>query len=323
MKQTRREFVRTLFVATQAVVASRFLSTGGLAAESAPPLSAGDFNFLVFGDWGRNGEPNQSQVAAEMAKNADATKARFVISAGDNFYSYGVDSVKDPQWQTSFEKVYHQPALQIPWHVVLGNHDYNGNTDAQIEYGRGHSRWNMPARYYSQTHRINDATTADFFYLDTSPMIASYRRSSSGKRAANLAGQDPKKQLAWFKDALVASQAAWKIVIAHHPIYSGGEHGDTAELIRDILPLLQEHKVQAWFNGHDHDLQHLMAGDVNLFCCGAGSLVRPTKKTVHTKFAKTCPGFTTVSLQPDRMLIRMTDNHGQLLYSTTVTVRAG
>ena len=57
-----------------------------------------------------------------------------------------------------------------------------------------------------------------------------------------------------FKDALAASQARWKIVIGHHPIYSGGEHGDTAELIENILPLLHEHKVQAWFNGHDQDV---------------------------------------------------------------------
>ena len=89
-----------------------------------------------------------------------------------------------------------------------------------------------------------------------------------------------------------------------------------------LLYTSHEHKVQAWFNGHDHDLQHLVAGNLNLFCSGAGSQVRPTKDTVHTKFAQSRSGFTTVSLQPDRMLVRMTDNHGQLLYSTTVPAGA-
>ncbi len=318
-KQTRREFVRTLFVATQAVVASRLLAGRLFAAETVPPVSTGDFNFLIFGDWGRNGETDQSEVAAQMAIAAKATAARFVVSTGDNFYNDGVASASDPQWQTSFENVYRDPALQIPWHVVLGNHDYNGNCDAQLEYARTSTRWNMPARYYSQTHRLADATTADFFYLDTSPMIESYHRKV--KLAAHVATQDVKKQIAWFKDALTASQAPWKIVIAHHPVYSGGEHGDSPDIIRDILPLLQEHKVQAWFNGHDHDLQHLVAGDVNLFCTGAGSKVRATKKTVHTKFAQARSGFTTVSLQPDKMLIRMIDNRGQLLYHTTVPVK--
>jgi tartrate-resistant acid phosphatase type 5 len=320
MKQTRRQFVRTLFVATQAVVAGRFLSGSLLAAVEADRLAADEgLNFIIFGDWGRNGERDQCEVAAQMALAAKATNARFVISAGDNFYNSGVASVNDPQWQTSFENVYHDPALQIPWQVILGNHDYKGNCDAQLEYALTHSRWNMPARYFHQTHQIDKATTADFFYLDTSPMIKDYWHL--GKIGANVATQDVKKQIAWFKEALAASSSRWKIVIGHHPIYSGGEHGDTPELIKDILPLLQEYKVQAWFNGHDHDLQHLVAGNLNMFCSGAGSQVRRTKNTVRTKFAKSRSGFTAVSLQPDRMLIRMTDNHGQLLYTTSVPVK--
>jgi acid phosphatase len=316
MKQTRREFVRTLFVATQAAVATRFLPVSLLAAEADP---ANGLNFLIFGDWGRNGERDQSEVAAQMAIASKATSSRFIISVGDNFYEDGVASASDPQWQTSFENVYRDPALQIPWQVILGNHDYHGNCDAQLEYARAHPRWNMAARYFLQTHRIDAATTADFFYLDTTPMIKSYWRH--GKTKATVATQDVKKQLAWFKDALAASQAPWKIVIGHHPIYSGGEHGDTKELIEEVLPLLHENKVQAWFNGHDHDLQHLVAGDLNLFCTGAGSQVRPSKTTVHTKFAKGSSGFTAVSLQPDRMLIRMTDSQGQLLYATTVSAK--
>jgi tartrate-resistant acid phosphatase type 5 len=319
MKTTRREFVRTLFVATQAAVAVRYLPGSLLAAEAPRPLSADAFNFIIFGDWGRNGERDQTEVAAQMAVASRAANPRFIISVGDNFYEDGVASAADPQWRSSFENVYIDPALQIPWHVILGNHDYHGNCGAQLEYARTHRRWNMPARYFRQTHHIDDATAADFFYLDTTPMIRSYWHS--GKTAPNVATQDVKGQIAWFKDALAASQARWKIVIGHHPIYSGGEHGDTGELIKDVLPLLHEYKVQAWFNGHDHDLQHLVAGDLNLFCSGAGSQVRRTRKTIYTKFAESRSGFTTVSMQPDKMLIRMTDNHGQLLYTTTVPVQ--
>jgi len=319
MKRTRREFVRTLFVATQVAVASRFLPGGLFAAEVGQNVSAGGLNFIIFGDWGRNGEQDQSEVAAQMALAAKATGARFIVSVGDNFYEDGVASVSDPQWQTSFENVYHDPALQIPWQVILGNHDYHGNCEAQLEYARGHPRWNLPARYFVQTHRIDGTTVADFFYLDTTPMIQSYWQSH--KTSAHVATQDVKKQIAWFKAALASSQARWKIVIGHHPIYSGGEHGDTTELVETILPLLHKHKVQAWFNGHDHDLQHLVAGDLNLFCSGAGSQVRATEDTIYTKFAQARSGFTAVSLQPDRMSVRMTDNHGQLLYTTTVPVK--
>src|SRR5438270_1552209 len=100
MKQTRRHFVRTLFVATQATVVGRYLYASPAVAGRA------GINFLVIGDWGREGEADQAEVAAQMGITADAVPARFVISVGDNFYEDGVASTKDPLWQSSFEKVY-------------------------------------------------------------------------------------------------------------------------------------------------------------------------------------------------------------------------
>jgi tartrate-resistant acid phosphatase type 5 len=311
MKQTRREFVRILFVATQGVAASRFLPA---LLEAAP--EPGGLNFLIFGDWGRQGDRDQVEVAAQMAKAAQQNGAQFIISVGDNFYDDGVASVHDAHWSVSFEKVYDQKPLQIPWHVILGNHDYHGNCDAQIAYHAAHPRWNMPARYYVQSHSLEAGATADFFYLDTTPMVKSYRLNPLTR--GEIIRQDVPKQMEWFRGALAASKARWKIVIGHHPIYSGGLHGDTPELVETILPLLHQHKVQAYFNGHDHDLQHLRAGGVNLFDTGAGSEFRRTKATPHTAWSKACSGFTTVSLRADRMDVRMIDNHGAMIYATTV-----
>jgi tartrate-resistant acid phosphatase type 5 len=311
MKQTRREFVRILFVATQGAVASRFLPAD---LQAAP--EPGGLNFLIFGDWGRQGERDQVEVAEQMAKAAQDIGAKFVISVGDNFYENGVASVTDPHWRASFEDVYHQTPLQIPWHVILGNHDYHGNCEAQIAYHATNPRWNMPARYYQQSHQLDGGATADFFYLDTTPMVKGHRTETEAQREA--ATQNVRRQLDWFASALAASKAQWKIVMGHHPIYSGGLHGDTPELIRDILPLLHDHGVQAYFNGHDHDLQHLRAGELNLFDSGAGSQFRPTEKTEHTQWAKACSGFTTVQLLNDRMNVRMMDNLGAMIYATTV-----
>jgi tartrate-resistant acid phosphatase type 5 len=319
MKQTRREFVRALFVATQAAVASRFLPVNLFAADATTPLPDGGLRCLIFGDWGRHGEQDQSEVAVQMARASKEMAARFVISVGDNFYENGVVSVDDPQWRTSFENVYHEPALQIPWQVILGNHDYRGNCDAQLAYGRTHPRWNMPARYFVQTHHLDAGTTADFFYLDTTPMIKGYYIEE--KTAPHVITQDVPKQLAWFKDALAASKARWKIVFGHHPIYSGGEHGDTPELIEHVLPLLHEYNVQAWFNGHDHDLQHLVDDRMNFFCTGAGSQVRATRQVRQTKFSEARSGFVAATLHPDQLLIRMIGNHGKLLYSATVPAK--
>lgn len=314
MKQTRREFVRILFVASQAAVVGQFLPVNLLAQTAPPNVTDDGLNFLVFGDWGRQGERDQVEVAAQMANTSKTFNPRFIISVGDNFYERGVTSVDDSHWQKSFEEVYRDPALQVPWYCILGNHDYLSDCDAQIAYHWINPRWNMPARYYQQTHQIAPGVAADFFYLDTSPMLKSYR---DGK-LPNTLSQDVPKQLAWFKAALAASTAQWKIVFGHHPIYSGGGHGNTPELIKNILPQLQEHGVQAYFNGHDHDLQHLLAGNVNLFDSGAGSQHTLTFYTKRSKFAKSCSGFTTVTLRADRMDVRMIDNHGRQVYGTTV-----
>ena len=318
MKQSRRDFVRILFVASQAVVAGRLLPLEVLSQTATPSTAGNGLNFFVFGDWGRQGEPDQVAVAAQMTAAARKLNPQFIISVGDNFYEDGVQSVADPHWRQSFEAVYPDPALQVPWYCILGNHDYHADCDAQIAYGQVSPRWHMPARYYLQSHRIDADTTADFFFLDTTPMVKSYYQQA--KTRDHVASQDVPRQLAWFKDRLATSTAQWKIVFGHHPIYSGGGHGDTPELISDVLPLLQAHQVQAYFNGHDHDLQHLMAGDVNLFDSGAGSQHTPTIFTKRSKFAKSCSGFTTISLHADKMNVRMINDEGALVYAAAVAL---
>lgn len=46
------------------------------------------------------------------------------MSTGDNFYEYGVDSVKDSKFKTTWQNVYTHRSLQNPWLVIAGNHDY-------------------------------------------------------------------------------------------------------------------------------------------------------------------------------------------------------
>jgi len=320
MKQTRREFVRVLFVATQAAVVGRFLPAT-LHAADLSNTGTGNLNFLVFGDWGRHGERDQMEVAMQMEIVANALRPQFIISVGDNFYEHGVASTDDPQWQKTFEDVYVAPSLQVPWYVALGNHDYLGNCDAQIAYSRLSQRWNMPARYFTQTRRLDAATAVDFFYLDTTPMVRGYWHEPVYRE--HVRTQDVAKQLAWFEAALAASTAPWKIVIGHHPIYSGGEHGDTAYLVKHVLPLLEKYQVQAYFFGHDHDLQHLQAGAVNLFCSGGGSKPRVKIKDVpQTKFGKGCSGFAAVTLQADKMDVQLVDDQGNKLYAFAVPRKA-
>ena len=331
MNATRRQFVKTLFVAGQATLVGRMLSANALAAE---PVDGAALNFLAFGDWGVNGDTGQAQVAAQMAQNAADVKAAFMMAVGDNFYQVGVKDVHDPQWQTSFENVYAAPSLQIPCYAILGNHDYCGNCDAQIEYGKSHSRWIMPARYYTQVHRIDDKNAVEFFYIDTSPFVDEYKvvpqlppnPTDQDKKEFevrtnlrnHVLSQDEDRQLAWLKEALSKSGAQWKIVVGHHPIYSGGSHGDRPELIKTVLPLLHQYGVHVYIAGHDHDLQHLQSEGIDFLCSGAGGAkLYPLVHTDQMKFSQEVFGFMSMSLSATMLKTSLIDNQGKVIYQTT------
>jgi len=313
MLTTRRDFVKKLFVATaQLALAGPLLSSGLFAADA---VSRG-LNFLVVGDWGRKGQKDQLDVAKQMGIAAAQVEAPFIVSVGDNFYDLGVASVDDEHFKLSFENVYTAAALQVPWRVILGNHDYCGSCQAQIDYSKKSKRWEMPARYYVKTEKLTDGGTVDMLYLDTNPFVEKYARDK--RIGKEFATQDSRAQLAWIKKTLAESKATWKIVFGHHPIYTGGEHGDTRELVDDLLPLLKQYGVQAYICGHDHDLQHLQAGSVNLFCAGAGSTVRAAAMTSRSKFAKSQPGFLAASIKGDAMDVSLIAGTGEVLYAYTV-----
>jgi acid phosphatase len=310
MAFTRRDFVRTLFVASQATVASQLLP-GNLHADEPAGKS---LHFAVIGDWGRKGRPDQSQVSHQMGIACQAAAASFVVSLGDNFYEVGVKDMADPQFHESYENVYTAQSLQAPWYVILGNHDYCGNCDAQLEYAKKSPRWTMPARYFQQTHTIDPATKLDLFYVDTSPFILAYKEHPL--IAPNIATQNTALQLQWLEQALAASTAQWKFVMGHHPAYSSGlAHGNQPEIIEHFMPLFDKYKVDAYFAGHDHDLEFLKVGHLNLIISGAGSEHRPIKEPATSPFSDAVSGFVMVSVAAKEMQVHFIDDNGKLLYT--------
>lgn len=285
-------------------------------AQVAPP--DGSVRFLAFGDWGRDGKAFQLPVAEQMGRAAAANHAQFVIVLGDNFYSDGVDSVESRQWTTSFEDIYTAPSLQVPWYVALGNHDYRKNPGAQVAYTLFSPRWKMPARYYSVTRRIDESNTVQFFIIDSTPYTVS-RQSGQGSKRGDAARQDTAAQTAWLEEALRTSAAQWKIVCAHHPIYSSSKHGDTAALIKEIQPLLEKYGVQIYLNGHEHDMQHLQVGKIHYFTSGAGSQTRATSRDARTIFCLgDTGGFLNVRITPDEFEGSFIDYTGKVVHTATI-----
>ena len=157
------------------LISRRAVLAGAVALPLAPALAkTPTLDFVVIGDWGREGSNKQTDVAAAMGRSAEQIGSKFVVSVGDNFYEDGVKNLDDVQWKTSFEDIYAAKSLQTRWDVILGNHDYRGNVQAQLDYGSRSKRWNMPARYWQQNEKLPDGTEIAFFYVDTSPFLRHY-----------------------------------------------------------------------------------------------------------------------------------------------------
>jgi hypothetical protein len=274
------------------------------------------FNFIIVSDWGRNGYNNQQEVADQMAKTGDSIDPEFIASCGDNFQINGVASTQDPLWQVNFENVYKGNSLQVDWFPILGNHDYKGNTKAQIDYSKISRRWRMIDRNYTFARKINDSISARFIFIDTPPLIDEYRNNP--EEYPDAIKQDADKEIKWLKDVFANSKEQWKIVFGHHPVYSASQkHGNTKEMISRIKPLLEQYNAQLYICGHDHDFQHLRerGRNVDYIVTGTGSETRPSSSNEMSLFSKSEPGFSVVSLKADSLRICFIGANGNIVYS--------
>ncbi len=280
--------------------------------------------FMVFGDWGRNGEDNQKETANEMGIVAKGFKPAFIVSTGDNFYPSGVRSTRDYNWISSFENVYTAHSLHTDWFIVLGNHDYKGSPQAEIDYSDIDRRWNMPARYYSKIFFIgNDSTQGVLLvFLDTTPLLSEYYEGTDHQ---NVRTQDTAMQRVWLEKTLreTPSYVKWKFVFGHHPLLTGGgrmKTAETAELRSKLQPIFEKYRVNAYICGHEHSLQYIKPkGFTHYFVSGAGSETTPV--IVHPdggQFAKSVNGFMNFSIYADHMEAGVIDYLGEKLYTASI-----
>jgi hypothetical protein len=218
----------------------------------------------------------------------------FGITMGDNFYPVGMNSPGDPRWKTQWEDLY--GPLGIKFWITMGNHDW-GSADspaAELLYGRESSSWKMPAPYYTYT-----AGPVQFFAIDSNEMSEA--------------------QLMWLKEQLDKSRARWKVVYGHHPIYSAGRHGDGRGLILQLLPVLKG-RADAYFAGHDHDLQHLKPeGALHFFVSGGGGAgIRPITPGPRSLFAKSSYGFSVLEANANDLKVTFISSDGEKLYEYTI-----
>lgn len=291
-----------------------------LDSDDVSPRAALDDNyalhFMAIGDWGRNGEYDQTEVAKQMGKWGHDNRNDFVISVGDNFYPKGVVSEHDPLWNFSFENIYTAHSLQCDWYPVLGNHDYHADPDAQIRYSQVSRRWNMPALYYTKEVVINKTNNDKvlFVMIDTDPFLFEEKKEYCDK------------QLLWLNDTLsnASANVKWKIVVGHHPYYTVGpriKNYDTLTIRKAMADVFEKHKVDIYLSGHDHSLQHLKpAGHTHQFISGAGSELTPVTSGIpYSRFQASEHGFMYFAINTDVISVKAINLTGSVIYETKIS----
>lgn len=66
-----------------------------------------------------------------------------------------------------------------------------------------------------------------------------------------VSGPPPEVQWRWLEEVLNKSTADYLIVGGHFPVWSGGTHGPTAELVSQLRPMLARYGAH-YMSGHDH-----------------------------------------------------------------------
>lgn len=314
---------KRMLLAVISVVLMSLFGHSGIYAQTPADWEKlkGDVVVYMANDLGRNGYYDQKPIAELMGNMAETLGPECVVAAGDVHHFEGVASVNDPLWMTNYELIYSHPELMIAWYPLLGNHEYRGNTQAVLDYGKVSRRWEMGGRYYTRTFD-EDGTTLRLIFVDTTPLISKYREESD--KYPDACKQNVDEQLKWLDNTLKQAKEDWVIVVGHHPIYAETSKDDVErnDMQRVLLPVLKKYNnVSLYVCGHIHNFQHIrMKGDnIDYVVNSSGSLARKVKPIEGTVFCSPEPGFSVISATKKALNMYMIDKTGKVLHTITKT----
>jgi len=197
----------------------------------------GPVSFLYVGDAQNAVRSHWSRLI--RAAFQEAPKADFILHAGDLVNR----ASRDYEWAEWFDASGFIHGM-IPALPVAGNHEYQRLGLPGAEQDRVLSilwrpQFTLPLEpaldddLQEVTYDVRYAKDIHFFILSTQ-------------------NNKIEQQAEWLDRQLEASDANWKIVSMHHPIFSSGRGRDSADRRAALLPIMNKHKVDLVLQGHDH-----------------------------------------------------------------------
>ncbi len=220
-------------------------------------------------------------VAKAMTAYCRTARCDAAVMLGDNIYpdgpTGGADGVNDAE---RFDDILLKPfrdfgsfAPDFRIYAALGNHDWRTSREAalgEVAYMERTRPFYMDGIIY----RVKPAGHPDveLFVLDTEVLLAGQTvyEAELADDGSELPGrvvderpawakpqtERERNMVAWLEQALRESSARWKIVMAHHPLWSsaGSKFQEARVLRRLILPALCKY-ADMYLAGHEHTLE--------------------------------------------------------------------
>ena len=197
----------------------------------------GPIRFAYFGD-------AQNGLRSHLPR---ALRAAFAHTPDADFFLHAGDLVnrasRDYEWGEWFDAgdFIHSMVPTVP---VAGNHEY-----AALGYGDERSERTLSILWRPQFTLPEAPTLAP--ELQEAAYVLHYN-DDLDVFVLSTQHSDVAAQARWLDAELKASEARWRIVAMHHPIFSSGRDRDSPERRELLLPVFRAHAVDLVLQGHDH-----------------------------------------------------------------------
>ncbi|AQT67990.1 Calcineurin-like phosphoesterase [Anaerohalosphaera lusitana] len=252
-------------------------------------------SFIMYGD-SRTGHENHTRLASRFLAHDPA----FILHSGDLVSS---DSFRN--WGKQYFNPMAPVIPRVPVLPSIGNHE--GSASNYLKY----FHLPQPERYY---------------HIESGPVFVLTLDADKTSKHDD--------QYAYASRALANSDAPWKIVLLHEPMFNVGGHRHTWDGKEAYLPLFRKHKVDIVVAGHSHiyerfhplvsrddpsswAIQHITSGG------GGAPLHDPAEN--HPMLAKTAKEyhFITAAATPNTLTARTINIDGQTIDTFTLRKQNG
>jgi len=195
---------------------------------------------LYFGDTQNKNVSHVTRVVREGMRHAP--DARLALFAGD--LVSGGDGEDDNEWGEWFEANGPLPTSMLVA-PAAGNHEYFEEFEDTPQERRVLGAHWPPSFALPRNGAEGVAATSYWFDIQDARIVV-----LDGTSALDLG--TARAQAAWLDQVLADSPRRWNIAVVHQPMFSPRQDRDNAILRREILPVLERHRVDLVLQGHDH-----------------------------------------------------------------------